>query len=397
MAYSVRLIQVESHGDREVIVCDKDGMPPIDINMYVTRFRDRSHSYRLDLARSITKIYMWAEEQNIDLLERMKSGEFLTFLEMESFKEHLRYRVDAPTHAPQTIEIAKGTFIGTETYRHRANKIIRYLEFLGNVFAGTRKKADPYAKDMRAFITQFGQLLIDRGGLKHAKQRYGLTDDAVTKLFWWLDPENPQKPFQERVRLRNQLIVHILVLTGVRDSELLSLRPDALVKKSYGYALRVRQNITLDLDPRAYPPNVKTYARDIPVSDHVAQMIDTYIRTERKFRGRVAAKAPPYLFLNSNIDPKPMTYRGVYHICQRLRKLDPEMFKNVHPYQFRHTFNDMIVLTTGLDINSEEFKNMQRELCGWSSDSEQGINYTRRAREILAAQYLQKITSRFIL
>jgi len=397
MAYSVRLIEVESHGDREVIVCDKDGMPPIDINMYVARFRARSHSYRLDVARAVTKIYEWAEKQNIDLLERMKSGEFLSFLEMDSFKEDLRYRVNAPTQAPATIEAAVNTFIGTETYRHRANKIIHYLQFLGHVFAGTRKRSDPYAGNMRNFITQFRQLLIERGGLKHGKQRYGLTDEQVTKILWWVNPENPQNPFQKRVRLRNQLIVHILILTGVREGELLSMRPDALVRKSYGYALRLTQNTTLDLDPRANPPNVKTYTRDIPISDKVAQMVDTYINSERKQRGKIVAKAPPYLLLNSLKDPQPMTYSGLYHICERIRKLDPEMFHDLLLYQFRHTFNDLIVLESGLEVGSEEFKNMQRELCGWTSDSEQGKNYTKRSREILAAQYLQKISSRFIL
>lgn len=397
MAYSVRLIEVESHGDREVIVCDKDGMPPIDINMYVARFRNRSHAYRLKISNSIVKLYLWAIDNQIDFLERMKSGEFLTFVEMESLKEYLRYRVDAKTHAPQTIEIAQNTFISIDTYRQRASQILNYLEFHGNVFAGSRKKTDPYAKRMRDFIAQFRQLLIERGGLKHAKQRYGLTEDQVTKLLWWVNPENPQNPFQDRVRLRNQLIIQILILTGVREGELLSMRPDALIKKPYGYALRLSQNTTLDLDPRAYPPNVKTYTRDIPISDKVAKMIDTYISTERKLRGRAAAKAPPYLLLNSFKEPKPMTYRGVYHICERLRKLDPDMFKGLLPYQLRHTFNDLIVLASGLDVNSEEFKNMQRELCGWSSDSEQGKNYTKRAREILASEYLQKISSRFNL
>lgn len=397
MTYSVRLVQVESHGDREVIVLDKDGLPPLDINMYITRFRDCAHTYRVKLARSIVKIYMWAEAQQIDLIERMKSGEFFTFIEMEALKEYLRYRVDAPTHSPQSVEIAHKTFVNFDTYRKRANHIVSYLEFHGNVFAGTRKRSDPYAKEMRAFIAQLRQILIERGGLTYSKQRYGLKDEQLTKLLWWMDPNNPQNPFQDRVKLRNQLIVYILLLTGVREGELLSMRPDALVKKPYGYALRVTQNSTLDLDPRMEPPQVKTYARDIPVSDKIAQMIDTYISSERKLRGKAAAKAAPYLILNSNKQPRPMTYRGIYHICERLRKLDPDMFKELLPYQFRHTFNDMFVLISGLDVNSEEFKNMQRELGGWSQDSEQGKNYTKRAREILAAEYLKKMSSRFNL
>ena len=397
MAYSVRLIKVESHGDREVIVCDSEGLPPIDINMYITRFRSRSHSYRLSLARAVTKIYLWAHERNIDLTERMKSGEFLDFLEMESFREYLRLRIDAPTASPQTIELAQNTFVSAGTYRRRAIRIINYLEFIGRVFKGTRKLTDPYSENLKTFLTQFGQLLKEHQGIKHVHQRYGLTEEAVKKLIWWVDPNNPENPFQKRVILRNQLIVHILLFTGVRDGELLSLRPDALIRKSYGYALRVTQNTTLELDPRAYPPNVKTYERDIPVSGKIAQMADAYIRTERKQRGRASAKAAPYLFLNSELLPKPMTIRGLSHICERFRALEPEMFKSLYPHLLRHTFNDLLVLNSGLDINSEEFKNLQRELCGWSSDSNQGKNYTKRAREILASQCLQKIETQFIL
>lgn len=396
MAYSVRLIQVESHGDREVIVCDSEGLPPIDINMYITRFRSRSQSYRLGIARAITKIYLWAHERNIDITERMKSGEFLDFFEMESFREYLRLRIDAPTASPQTIELAHNTFIGADTYRRRAIRIINYLQFLGNVFSGTRKRTDPYTKNLKTFLTQFGQLVKEHQGLKHANQRYGLTEEAVKKLLWWVDPANPENPFQNRVKLRNQLIVHILLLTGVRDGELLSLRPDALIRKFYGDALRVTQNTTLELDPRAYPPNVKTYERDIPVSERIAQMTDNYIRTERKQRGRASAKAAPYLFLNSNVSPKPMTIRGLSHICERIRALDPDMLKSLYPHLLRHTFNDLLVLMSGLNVDSEEFKNLQRELCGWSGDSNQGKNYTKRAREILASQCLQKMEDQFM-
>jgi integrase len=396
VAYSVRLIQVESHGDREVIVCDSEGLPPLDINMYIIRFRGRSHLYRLKLASTITKIHLWAYERNIDITERMKSGEFLDFFEMESFREYLRLRADAPTASPQTIELAHNTFVGADTYRQRANQIISYLQFLGHVFTGTRKRSDPYSKNLNTFLTHFGQLLKEHQGLKYANQRYGLTEEAVNKLLWWVDPGNPENPFQDRVKLRNQLIVHILLLTGVREGELLSLRPDALIRKSYGHALRVTQNTTLNLDPRANPPNVKTYERDIPVSERIAQMADIYIMTERKQRGRESAKAPPYLFLNSNVSPKPMTNRGITHLCDRIRALDPTIFKSLFPHLLRHTFNDLLVLTSGLDVDTEEFKNLHRELCGWSIDSRQGINYTKRSREILAAQYLQKIEMQFM-
>lgn len=181
MGYSVRLIRVESHGEREVIVTDSDGMPPIEINMYVTRFRARSTSYRKNLAAAINIIYIWASKHGIDLVERMKSGSFLNFSEIDSFREHLRYRVDAPTHSPQSVEVAKDSFVCIDTYRRRAAIIINYLKFMGNVFAGTRKKTDPYANNMDLFISQFAQQLTESGGPKHAKQRFGLNEEAVKK------------------------------------------------------------------------------------------------------------------------------------------------------------------------------------------------------------------------
>ena len=125
-------------------------------------------------------------------------------------------------------------------------------------------------------------------------------------------------------------------------------------------------------------------------------MTDNYIRTERKQRGRASAKAAPYLFLNSNVSPKPMTIRGLSHICERIRALDPDMLKSLYPHLLRHTFNDLLVLMSGLNVDSEEFKNLQRELCGWSGDSNQGKNYTKRAREILASQCLQKMEDQFM-
>lgn len=318
-----------------------DGMPSIEINMFLAGFRSKSHSYRLSVARAIVKIHIWAESLNINLLERIKSGEFLHFQELESFREYLRYRINAPTHAPQTIEIAQTCFICADTYRTRARFVGNYLQYLGNVWAGTRKRSDPYCIELNNFIASFRQMIVEREGVTYAKQRYGLSEEVVDKLLWWIKPENPLNSFQKRVQIRNQLAVSILLLTGAREGELLSMRPDALVKKTYGYALRITQNTTLHQDPRANPPQVKTYSRDIPVGDQIAQLTDVYIQSERKQRGRIAAKAPPYLFLNSNLVPKPMSYRCVYHICERLREVDPEHFSKLQPYQLRHTFNDL--------------------------------------------------------
>lgn len=219
----------------------------------------------------------------------------------------------------------------------------------------------------------------------------------MKKLLWWVDPNNPKNPFQDRVKLRNQLIIHILLLTGVREGELLAMRTDALVKEPYGWTLKVTQNTSLDLDPRAEPPQVKTFARNIPIGDRVMEMTDEYIRGERKQRGRAAQKAPPYLLLNSNIKPQPMSYKSLLYIFHRMRKVDPQLFNSIQPYQLRHTFNDLVVLSSGLDVDSEAFKNMQRELSGWSTDSKQGINYTKRAREILASEILQKIEKQIML
>jgi len=397
MTYSVRLIRVEAHGDREVIVTDHQGMPPIEINLYLARFRSHAHSYRQGIGRAIVRIHSWADEYNIDLLERIKSGEFLSFLEMESFREYLRYRINAPTHSPDTIEVAQDSFVCATTYLNRASRIADYLNYLGQVFASTRKRSDPYSAHLRDFITTFRQMIVSYIGTNHVRQRYGLSEATVERILWWVNPDNPENPFQHRIKLRSQVVVQILLLTGMREGELLSLRPDALIKKPYGYSLQITQNTTLEHDPRANPPNVKTYSRDVPIDDKIAHQVDRYINSERKQRGREAAKAPPYLFLNSNIKPEPMTYRCVYHICERLRKVDPEHLSTLHPYQFRHTFNDLLVLESGFDPSSEEFKNMQRELCGWSTDSQQGINYTKRSREILAASTLKKLTSRFIV
>ncbi|WP_445428281.1 hypothetical protein [Alishewanella sp. HL-SH05] len=397
MTYSVRLIRVEAHGDREVLVTDHDGMPPIAINMYLARFRARSHSYRRAVAHAVVKVHLWAESLNIDLLERIKSGEFLHFLEIESFAEYLRYRIDAPTLAPQSIEVAQSSFVCRNTFKTRASQVTAYLEFIGQVFAGKRKSSDPYNVHLANFISAFRKTLYEGGGVKHEKARYGLTDDAVQKLLWWVDPSNPLNPFQERVRIRNQLVIWMFLFSGIRQGELLSLRPDALVKTPYSHLLRVTQNSTLDQDPRANPPDVKTFSRVIPVPKEIAECIDIYIQTERKQRGRITGKVAPYLFLNSALVPRPMTYRCVYHIFERLKKVDPTHFGTIQPYQLRHTFNDLLALDPSLDHKTDEFKNVQRDVCGWSSNSEQGINYTKRSREILAARALQNIISQFKL
>lgn len=397
MSYTARLIQVEQHGDREVIVRCPEGLPSPEINLYLMTYRECSYSYRLTMAYSIMRVYEWAKKQDIDLVERIQSGEFLSFLEMQSLQSSLRFRSRAPTDTPQTLEIGKKTFIGESTYATRCRHVLAFLNYLGDVFAGSRKLTDPYRKNKRDFIARLSQLFKAHRALTIPNQRYGLTEEQVHKLRWCVDPDNPDNPFQKRVRFRNQLIIDLLLLTGIRDGELLCLRPDALIRRPHGYVLRVTQNTTLDLDTRTNPPNVKTYEREIPVTDRLAGMVDNYIVTERKQRGKAAAKAPPYLFLNTKINPQPITISALVNLCNRVRKMEPKALKNLFPHILRHTFNDLLVLTTKLDPSGEEFKNIQRQLCGWSSTSTQGLEYMKRSREIIASRHLQEIEKQFTL
>lgn len=379
------------HGERQVLICHSDHLPPIYPNLYFAGIFNQAFRTKLNRAQRVVSLLNWSVDLNIDLIERIKSGEGLLYSEMES----LAYRLCLKkTNLIDSVEyVAQSNFLG------RVRETISFLKYLMHKFSDTRRDAQSYKDKVTSNLNDLKDVFASNRGRGIKSLREGLTHSERLLLLSIVAEDSPVNPFQSRVRQRNALIVRLLLQTGIRVSELLALRGDCCKSEidiEYGmqHFLKVDENLYLDEDPRSIPPEAKTKTRLIPISEGLAAMIDQYIKNGRRYRGREAKKAPAFLFLSSDKKPKPLSYSSVLYMFDRLEiagnsgrsKLSP-----IFPHRLRYTFFEDVARVSNSNPDSEEFKKVMRYLGGWSSISEQHKLYAQKQIRYKAHLSLQKL------
>jgi integrase/recombinase XerD len=167
----------------------------------------------------------------------------------------------------------------------------------------------------------------------------------------------PREVPQDRKRLwiRDKAILEVLYATGIRVSELITLRlPDVMPGEG---VLRV------------FGKGAKE--RLVPIGGSALDWIDRYVQGTRPFLGRRGA-AQNALFLNAR--GTPMTRMAVWKIVQTYSRR-AGIPKEVHPHTFRHSFATHL-LEGGADLRAVQ------EMLGHSDISTTQV-YTHIDREYL--------------
>ncbi|MFP4287043.1 MAG: tyrosine-type recombinase/integrase [Candidatus Izemoplasmataceae bacterium] len=160
--------------------------------------------------------------------------------------------------------------------------------------------------------------------------------------------------------LRNYLTLELLYSTGLRVSELTSIKLKAI-----------------DLNKRTLLIHGKGQKdRYVPIHTDLVTRIEDYLLSTRK--NLMKDKSHPYLIVNAKGDP--ITTRGIRYLLKEV--LDhSSTFLNVTPHTLRHTFASHLI-SKGADLRSVQ------ELLGHAHISTTQI-YTEISKEDLKQKYLE--------
>jgi|TARA_Y100001937_G_C7115504_1_gene329950 integrase len=384
------------NGERYVIIDDSSGLPPVLPNMYLASIGNQACRTKLNRARYIALLLNWGNNFNIDPVERIKSAECFNMDEMNSMCHWVRRKIKASENDMYVCE---------STFKARCAEIMEFFNFLRRRFSEKRRDNRSYTEHVEQQLYDLYDTLTNHASRGYPKMRTGYSHAEVQALLSLVDPLNPNNPFQMRVRERNHLIITLFLETGIRLGELLSLRTDACFMENdieFGmkYFLVVSQNVYLDEDPRAMPPDAKTTSRYLPISEGLAKQIDHYIMNGRRYRKREAQRAPAFLFLNSAKSPKPLSTSGLHKFMKRIERvgnLGKNTFSSIEPHRFRYTFIENLARALNLKSESEEFKKIMRYVGGWSKTSDQYKLYANKEIVFKSHLALQKLNEDSIL
>ena len=212
-----------------------------------------------------------------------------------------------------------------------------------------------------------------------------LTPTQRERLIELIAINSPDNPFEEKNRLRNYLIIQILLNTGLRLGELLNLRTSDLLKMVEQYYLRIVNIDHKEEDSRKDQPRLKNrYSeRFVGISKQLYDLLEYYIKEKRKpFKDRRKLKISHGFLFTSSLG-KPIAKRTVADIFHKISQNiinKSEALKKLSPHDLRHTFADNFLeyLIEVEKKDMERAKDELRMICGWNESSVMPAYYASR-------------------
>ncbi|WP_225181377.1 tyrosine-type recombinase/integrase [Pectobacterium aroidearum] len=366
------------NGERYCIVIDNSsGIPLFYPLLYITtQLRNRSDSIStIELhAGAIALFYRFIHEKNINIDERILSGEFLDNHELDAMRDYVEKRVKK-TKVVQHNRNQSTVNSGTKYLRLTA--IANYLEWLSNHMC---KDIKTRGNKINVFIKK---IKSRRPKIKYRNQNIdmdkSLNQQQLDLLFEIIRVGSDANPFLKDVQGRNRLIILILYSLGLRAGELLNIKITDIDFSNH--TLSIRRRSDEKSDPRIRQPLVKTLERKLPISEKLVKEIHSYILKER--RKHKPVKDHGYLFIthkSGSTCGQPLSKQGYHKIIHVVRLVSPDLYK-LTGHKFRHTWNfefSKKMDTMDIPVSEEQQEQMRSYLMGWNQGSGTARIYNRR-------------------
>lgn len=269
-----------------------------------------------------------------------------------------------------------GKKVSGATHMYRWKAVQKFLQYISSRALLKMSHRDPTFEALclkRDLIFKEMKRLDFRS---HNARLQGLDSKVIDFLLTVTRVDSEENPWIKRDRLRNQLILDMLIVLGMRASELLKITVSDFDNKSSIPSLTIKRVQDDPEDPRTLEPRVKTFGRILDLSRELSLLLDEYLKTRRNIP---EAKKTKYLFV-SNTNGKPLSYAGLHRIVSKLEDIFPDLSgTNLTPHSFRRTWNDRYRETgEKLGINEEMITQGQNYLQGRVLNSSEAYKYARK-------------------
>jgi integrase len=402
MDFKIRNYREPSGQQNAVIVDAKTGLPVFWPTLYVSsnlRARGLALNTKVTQLNALLILYLWAELRGIDLEARLESGKGLSRNEIDSLVTLLRSRIDdlpkltsrssnvvelgtvpKPSDIWQALE-EQPKQIQAASYNDRLFYIKKYVGWLCDYLSDQDPSAS--ATKREAIVNAGVYIGTVLSGMKSVEPNTtfdspkSLSNTDIKAVLNLVKPASDLNPWSSRAtQIQNFAIVLVLLDTGLRSGELLSLKlQDIIFGKKKAKGLRVRRRQGDKKDPRKNPPATKRSEREVPLSEAAYKALNLYVTTVRNQIPEAAKTS--YLFVsmsNSNLgDP----LSALTSLTDRIRD---NTGIDLTPHKLRHTATWRYCVEQ--KKQGKDWSDFVEQLClkfGWSSSKSPTVrHYARR-------------------
>lgn len=386
---------VMSNGERYcALVAQESGLPIFYPMLYVTtqvRNRSLSHAAMEQTHCALAVLLNFCEEKSIGLENRLIKRIFFTPAECDSIRDYCKNNFRPKKSTQQTIvvpikynkksgQIEPRKTVAKHTLSTRLTHIAHYTAWLAQLL--NQHRLDEYTvNSIRAMESCFLALRpTNRQRHQGLEEQRGLCKEQERELMQIIRPGDKRNPFhEEKVQIRNQLIIVMMRHLGIRSGELLNIRIEDIDFRRNEILIKRRAD-QID-DPRKRQPLVKTLARRLLMDPHLAELIRNYIVQVRRLTKN--ARRHPYLLITHKAGPTlgaPMS-RANFNSVIRSIALSSEILENFSSHDLRHTWNERFsewMDTKDHPESHEEQEKIRENWMGWREGSGTAAIYNKR-------------------
>lgn len=402
--------------ERLPVLLDPTGMPVFHVLAYTLthiRVKNRSSSTIEVILRSLLILYIFLDDYDINLRDRLDKGELLSLFELEMLLQFCRH----PIVSMKAFRKLQGNKIkknisNAELFRqspsaretetvdptHAATRVRYIRDYLLSLImkAAYRRSLDSLSRNKLIELSSFTNQSINsripigdnRGKLN---VREGLSSEDSLELLRVINPQSVDNPWHDaHTKARNELLILWLYYLGLRRGEALTICISDIFFQERSVVIPRRADNPKD--PRINQPLTKTKARKIPLEESLIQKTEDYI-----MRWRIqlpVARKHEFLFVAAN--GAPLSISGFTKIFITLRKKCPQLSQDLFAHILRHSWNDRFsALVDEKGIGEAEEAKIRSYIMGWSENSDTAANYTKRHIRRKANQISLQLQKRF--
>jgi len=387
MSWPVVRVHVRPCGERLPLLVDREsGVPLCSPAIYVlTALRSRAANTIAQHLVGVQILLLWCHAEGVLLDERIASGALFRGHELDALWDAAARPVSHFSRGGAAGAISSRKVVkldrevpalARDTVGNRRRALRRYLAWLTErrLFAlGHRPDAQQTFRIARDELLRALDARSSRQG-RAENERQGLEDAERRALLAAIQPASDGNPWKnEAVRLRNLLMITLLLQLGLRRGELLALRvEDVNLREGQIRLLRRPDNRK---DSRRRQPVVKTQGRLLDIRSEAVEMISHYILQVRVHAPR-RARSHGFLFVDQRTGAE-ISASSVEKIFRQLRAA-PDVPSKLTCHVLRHDWNERFSkVMDEAGVAPERERQMRRYLQGWSSDESAAV-YTRR-------------------
>ena len=351
----------EPSGQRNAIIVDSATRMPAFWPMLYVSSKLRAKGLAVTSINSqlgaILCFYQWAEMRDIDIESRISSGEGFSSNEIDTLVTLLRSRISdlpnlllpssnvvkiGPTQ-PKPFDIwqvleEQPKQISPSSYNDRLIYVGNYVVWLCNYLSDQDGRSCPEQRDSITKIgTAFQAVLRSMKSVEPNTVfdiEKSLSNSDIRTILEYAKPKSPLNPWDDvNAQIRNFAIICVLLDTGLRSGELLSLKlKDIILAKKGAKGLKVKRRQGSKDDPRKKQPGTKRDEREVPISEGAFKALDLYVSSVRNTIKK--ASYTDYLIVSVGNKSRGVPLSSISPITDKIRDLTGI---DLTPHKLRHT------------------------------------------------------------